>query len=468
MNPLTGSVYTASVESNDPIYDDNSNPVDDNGSSFARRHVLTTDDQESAGAFKSGLRTVLIRDRAPVATDGSEAARSATDEQDHETSGTCESGNRDESGDDGISAIPCGSGAPTEFEDEDDDPPASLLNLAPIWYPPPDWSWPDTLPAATETTLGDSPVAELATAGPSQLSEETTADASSGVAVATPDSPSTGPDATVAVASASTVVTAQPASAATTTTADPSSVSTVAPAILTPVVAVTATDRTPAVAITAATLAQVSTGSSRKPSLGAWHNWVVELFAGRKPVSPKNDDVSNTPPPVSIISWTREDRDSDAALPLPSQPHLELRYLIPATFDKRMRLNYHSNIHPAPQHDSVGKVATHEDASPTNNVQRGFVVANRPASAPSPPRRDIDHYSSLLARDDTNWAEWNKLNITADAMPFTRSQSDTQLLHPQTGAKMARANGHLTKSQTGHAFLEDAGHRYPFGQGPGW
>ncbi|KAI4663732.1 uncharacterized protein J4E78_004150 [Alternaria triticimaculans] len=85
-----------------------------------------------------------------------------------------------------------------------------------------------------------------------------------------------------------------------------------------------------------------------------------------------------------------------------------------------------------------------------------------------PPRTTYSAASSLLARDDTNWAEWNKLNITADAMPFTRSQSDTQLLHPQTGTKMTRANGHLTKSQTGHAFLEDAGHRYPFGQGPGW
>ncbi|KAI4659617.1 uncharacterized protein J4E79_006152 [Alternaria viburni] len=336
----------------------------------------------------------------------SEATDGAADEHDHKTSGTCESEYRNESEDDGASAVPCSSGAPGDFTDEDDDPPASLLNLAPLWYPQSDWSWPDTLPAATETTLDDSPVAEHATADPSQVSEETTADGSSGAAVAAPNSPSTRPDTTVAVAST--------------------------------------------------------------PSLGVWHKWVVELFAGRKPVSPKNDDVSNTPPPVSIISWTREDRDTDAALPLPSQPHLELRYLIPATFDKRMRLNYHSNIHPAPQHDSVGKVATHEDASPTNNVQRGFVVANRPASAPSPPRRDIDHYSSLLARDDTNWAEWNKLNITADAMPFTRSQSDTQFLHPQTGMKMARANGHLTKSQTGHAFLEDAGHRYPFGQGPGW
>ena len=77
MNPLTGSVHTFSAESNDPIYDDDSNPVDDNGSSFAKRHVLTTDDQESAGAFKSGLRTVLIPDRAPVTTDSSEAADSA-------------------------------------------------------------------------------------------------------------------------------------------------------------------------------------------------------------------------------------------------------------------------------------------------------------------------------------------------------------------------------------------------------
>jgi len=389
MNPLTGSVHTFSAESNDPIYDDDSNPVDDNGSSFAKRHVLTTDDQESAGAFKSGLRTVLIPDRAPVTTDSSEAADSAANEHDYETSGTCESEYRNESEDDSASAVPCGSGAPGDFTDEDDEPPASLLNLAPLWYPQPDWSWPDTLPAATETTLDDSPVAEHATADLSQVSEETTADGPSGVAVAAPNSPSTRPDTTVAVAP--TVVTANPASAATTTTADPSLVSTVAPAILTPVVAVTATDCTPAVAITAATLAQVSSVSSTKPSLGVWHKWVVDLFAGRKPVSPMHNDVSNVPPPVSIISWTREDRDSDAALPLPSQPHLELTYLIPATFDKRMRLRYHSNIHPAPNHDFVGKVATHEDASPTNNVQRGFVVANRPASAPYPPRRDIDH-----------------------------------------------------------------------------
>ncbi|KAI4928694.1 hypothetical protein J4E85_005312 [Alternaria conjuncta] len=374
--------------------------------------------------------------RAPVTTDSSEAARSATDEQDHETSGTYESDNRNESGDDGISAIPCGSGAPTEFEDEDDDPPASLLNLAPIWYPQPDWSWPDTLPAATETTLGDSPVAEHATAGPFQVAGY---DGRSIIRINSNYS-------TSSISGNNHY--GRPIFSVDSCSSDSDS------------------------GCGRYCNRLYSSGSHHYINFGSgiivWHKWVVDLFAGRKPVSPMHNDVNNVPPPVSIISWIREDRDSDAALPLPSQPHLELRYLIPATFDKRMRLNYHSNIHPAPQHDSVGKVATHEDASPTNNVQRGFVVANRPASAPSPPRRDIDHYSSLLARDDTNWAEWNKLNITADAMPFTRSQSDTQFLHPQTGMKMARANGHLTKSQTGHAFLEDAGHRYPFGQGPGW
>ncbi|KAH6866908.1 hypothetical protein BKA58DRAFT_403736 [Alternaria rosae] len=497
MNPLTASVYTVSAESKDPIYDDNSNPVDDNGSSFDKCHVLTTDDQESAGAFKSGLRTVLIRDRSPVTADSSEAAGSAADEHDHKTSGTRESDHRDDSEDDGVSSIPYGLDATTNFADEDDDPPASLLNLAPLWCPQPDWSWPELLPTATETTSDDSPVAEHATADPSQVSEETSADKPSGDAdattdasadtagsvtavpdtvqnlsqvatVATADSPSTAPDTTTGVASVPTPATANPTSAVTITTARLPPAAAVVPATLTPVFAVTALNRTQALAINAATRTQVATESPAKPTLGAWHKWVVTLFAGRKPVPRKNNEVNNLSPPVSIISWTRNDRDSDAALPLPSQPHLELTYLIPATFDKRMRLQYHSNIHPAPNHDCVGKVAIHGDASPTNNVQRGFVIANRPASAPSPPRRDNDHYSSLLARDDTTWAEWNKLNITADSMPFTRSQSDTQLLHPQTGVKMPRANGHLTKSQTGHAFLEDAGHRYPFGQGPGW
>lgn len=497
MNPLTGSVYTVSAESIDPIYDDNSNPVDDNRSSFDKRHVLTTDDQESAGAFKSGLRTVLIRDRAPVAADNSEAVGSAADEHDQETSGACENDHRDESEDNGVSAISCGSGAPTDFADEDDDPPTSLLNLAPLWCPQPDWSWPETLPTGTESTSDDSPVAQHATAGLSQVPEETSADEPSGNAddttdasadtagpvpavpdttqnpsqvatVATADSPSTAPDTTTGVTSVPTPVTANSTSAVTITTSRLPPAAAVIPETLTPVLAVTALNRTPALVINAATRTQVVTESPAKPTLGAWHKWVVTLFAGRKPVPPKNNEVNNLPPPVSIISWTRNDRDSDAALPLPSQPHLELTYLIPATFDKRMRLRYHSNIHPAPNHDFVGKVAIHGDTSPTNNVQRGFVVANRPASAPSPPRRDNDHYSRLLARDDTTWAEWNKLNITADSMPFTRSQSDTQLLHPQTGVKMPRANGHLTKSQTGHAFLEDAGHRYPFGHGPGW
>jgi hypothetical protein len=52
-------------------------------------------------------------------------------------------------------------------------------------------------------------------------------------------------------------------------------------------------------------------------------------------------------------------------------------------------------------------------------------------------------------------------------MPFAKSQSDTNLLHPRTGARMARNtsmySAEWTKGQTGHCFLEDAGHRYPFG-----
>jgi hypothetical protein len=74
MNPLTGSVYTFSVKSNDPIYDDDSNLIEDTATSFSKRRVLTTDDQTSEGAFKGGLQTVLILCRASNATDRSDAA----------------------------------------------------------------------------------------------------------------------------------------------------------------------------------------------------------------------------------------------------------------------------------------------------------------------------------------------------------------------------------------------------------
>jgi hypothetical protein len=128
-------------------------------------------------------------------------------------------------------------------------------------------------------------------------------------------------------------------------------------------------------------------------------------------------------------------------------------------------------IEPPPYHDYFGKVSMTGEADKATVVHRGFTVANSPHLAPLAQRRN-DSTSSLLDRKRDTWAQWNKLNITADSMPFKKSQSDTSLLHLQSGARVARNTSMYgadqTKGQTGHCFLEDAGHRYPFNEGLGW
>jgi hypothetical protein len=495
MNPLTGSVYTFSVKSNDPIYDDDSNLIEDTATSFSKRRVLTTDDQTSEGAFKSGLQTVLILCRASNATDRSDAAGTGVDEHDHESSGACESNHRDGTKDNGIPSVPCNSNAPV-YTSDDDGPPPSLMNLAPLWYPRGDWSWPDTSPTAPEISSEQGPVAEDTAADSSQMAEETTAPTSSGDANAStgsPDAADTAADTSLAAtdpdpdsslvieattagpapavteaaqySSQVSAYTAGPASTATVPTADLLPVAAVITANITPAETVTAVDLNPATATITTKRVRVVTESPPEPSLGPWRKWIINLIAGRKPPKTKSNESNNVPTPVSIISWARKRSDSDALVPPTSLPHLSLNRLIPETFDKLMRLQYQTNILPAPQVGSL-RQGIIGDAPPASNVQRSFVVPNAPNQAPFAPRR-LNSDSSALDRKGNTWTEWNNLNLTADSMPFTRSQSNTQLLHPQTGAKMARANSHLTKSQTGHCFLEDAGHRYPFNQGLG-
>jgi hypothetical protein len=135
------------------------------------------------------------------------------------------------------------------------------------------------------------------------------------------------------------------------------------------------------------------------------------------------------------------------------------------------RPGYHI-VMPPGQHDQyAGYAVMKGDAYDADKVQRGFIVPSHPHLAPLPQRR-MNSNISLLDREGNTWAEWNKLNLTAESMPFTRSRSDTQLLHPQTGDTMGRNTTRFrpgqTKGQTGHSFLEDVGHRYPFGQGLGW
>ncbi|CAN9418329.1 unnamed protein product [Alternaria alternata] len=376
-NPLTGSVYMFPVEIDNRIYDD-SNSVDDDTASFLKKRILTTDDQESDGAFKSGLRTALILCRIPLVTENPDIAGGDADEYDHEPSGASNDGHSAEPKDSCVPSVSVILDAPESVTDENDEPPSSLLMQAPLWAWPAEWFPADSIPAAPATTT--------VTAAPT---------------------PNSGP---------------------------------------------------------------VVVKSTAAPSLGPWHQWFVRLFAGRKSNKPDSPPQSTPEQPISIISWTRERSSSKADVVLPPLPRLELPRVIPETRRKKNRIidrpGYAMDILQAPYHDFIGRAVLEGDADDARAVQCGFKVASNSHIVPLAQRRNNSD-TSLLDRDGDAWADWNKLNITADAMPFAKSQSDTNLLHPRTGARMARNtnmySAEWTKGQTGHCFLEDAGHRYPFG-----
>jgi hypothetical protein len=131
-NPLTGSVYMFPVEIDNRIYDD-SNSVDDDMASFLKKRVLTTDDQESDGAFKSGLRTALILCRISLVTENPDIAGGDADEYDHEPSGASNDGHLAEPKDSCVPSVSVILDASESVTDENDEPPSSLLMQAPLW-----------------------------------------------------------------------------------------------------------------------------------------------------------------------------------------------------------------------------------------------------------------------------------------------------------------------------------------------
>ncbi|CAG5175320.1 uncharacterized protein ALTATR162_LOCUS8047 [Alternaria atra] len=490
-------VYTLSVESDNFDYDDDENPVDEDARPFLKKRVLTTDDQESDGAFKSGLRTALILCRAPLISNKPNVAVSNADEHDHELGGASQSGHPVEPKDSCVPSIPASLDAPDSITDEDCDPSNSLLLQAPLWSWPTDWFPADSLPVAPETTTDSSPEGEDDTVDLSQVAEdtivnsspvveETRTDLSTVAEESTAVSLSAAPDSTAVSSSvtADTISDLSSVSANTTSdllsesadvTAGSSSAATVTTADLYPAAAVTTVNLTPVTATPTANSAPEVVQGTTAPSLGSWHQWIVNLFAGCKSGQTETKKSSSSPQsapeqPVSVISWVRERSDSGPKIVPPPLPRLELPKVLIETRNKKNTITDGPGrevaIYPPPYNDFIGRAVMSGDADNATALQRGFRVASNPHLAPLAQRRNNSD-SSLLDRNGDTWAEWNKLNITADAMPFKTPQSDSSLLHPQSGARMVRNtsmySAEQTKGQTGHSFLEDAGHRYPFG-----
>lgn len=501
-NPLTGSVYMFPVEIDNRIYDD-SNSVDDDTASFLKKRVLTTDDQESDGAFKSGLRTTLILCRIPLVTENPDVAGGDADEYDHEPSGASNDGHSAEPKESCVPSVSVILDAPESVTDENDEPPSSVLMQAPLWAWPAEWFPADSIPAAPATTTDSSSDVKCGTldsslvttdtmVDPSRakdetiidtspLTEDSTADSSPVVQESVKVSSSATADNTAVSSSVVSETISDLSSASADTISDLSSESVGVAPDSSPAATVTVTGLHPGAAVTTvnSTLATaaptpnsgpVVVKSTAAPSLGPWHQWFVRLFAGRKSNQPDSPPQSTPEQPISIISWTRERSSSEADVVLPPLPRLELSRVLPETRRKKSRVidrpGYAIKILQAPYHDFIGRAVLEEDADDARAVQCGFKVASNSHIVPLAQRRNNSD-SSLLDRDGDAWADWNKLNITADAMPFAKFQSDTNLLHPRTGARMARNtsmySAEWTKGQTGHCFLEDAGHRYPFG-----
>ncbi|KAG9196492.1 hypothetical protein G6011_01613 [Alternaria panax] len=486
INPLTGSVYTFSVGSDHPGYDDdNNNPVDGDATSFPKEHVLTTDDQKSDGAFKSGFRTALILYRAPLVPENPDAAGSNKNEHDRESSCAFQSISA-EPKNSCIASVSVSLDAPDNIEDEDDEPPNSVLMQAPLWEWPAEWFPADSFPVAPETTTEPCPEAKDATSDPPPATADATVhpSRSMGETMVNPcpaaeESTIVSPSAAVDSAAISSLGATETVSDLSSGSADTISDLSLEPADVTveptaatvtaiglyPAAAVNTVNLTPVTTTSTAALTSVVVKSTPAPSLGPWHQCVISLFAGRRS---NKSPQSAAEQPVSVISWTRERSNSKPEVTPPTLPPLELPKALAETRYKKNRVESHPDhavdICRAPYHHFIGRAVMKGDVDNARAVQRGFRV-NSYLTPLAQRRTNSD--SSLLDRDGDVWAAWNELNITADAMPFTKSHSDTNLQHPQTGVRMARNTtmfgAEQTKGQTGHCFLEDAGHRYPFG-----
>ncbi|KAF1942702.1 hypothetical protein EJ02DRAFT_344731 [Clathrospora elynae] len=233
-----------------------------------------------------------------------------------------------------------------------------------------------------------------------------------------------------------------------------------------------------------------------------WVQKLVTLFGGRRKTpsvqtnknrrdagptprqSPKHSP-KHSPKPSSNCHEPVFQSSKDSARTAPEQsippprrqlPRLTLPQVIPpirVTTSEHLshRLGYFE-IRPAPHHQYTGYGFVSQDIFEPAAILRGFVVPRSPQPVPLAQRRN-NSASNLIDRDGDAWAVWSERNPGPGDMPFARTRSDSDLLHPRSALRSGRPAGRYeqggqTRLQAGHCVIEDAEDKYPFNQGLCW
>ncbi|RAR00384.1 hypothetical protein DDE82_007386 [Stemphylium lycopersici] len=190
----------------------------------------------------------------------------------------------------------------------------------------------------------------------------------------------------------------------------------------------------------------------------SWQDWIVNLFAGRRPSSSNRSNKSTTsstatsfvivepvtPPPETAVE---EEEDSTHSTTRPYQlKRLPLPEVIPtvrtATADNPTQRPNYRDIPPALMNPYIGYAVVAEDAFTPAIISRGFAApaSNPPTLRPLSQRRN-NSANSLLDRHGDVWALWSEKTVAPDGLPFARPQAQEQicvqaLLYPGSVARL--------------------------------
>ncbi|RMZ74130.1 hypothetical protein GMOD_00004983 [Pyrenophora seminiperda CCB06] len=174
-----------------------------------------------------------------------------------------------------------------------------------------------------------------------------------------------------------------------------------------------------------------------------WHQWLVSLFAGRKAIpSARNGD--RTEPSAALNSACQqqlqpakgsEETTLVGVVSAPSAPRLTLQQ---ATVRAKPSpcLSYRE-ILPGRTTRYTGYAVVAPGEHQAAIVQRGFNVLGSQQQTPTASRR-MNSANSLLDRGGDAWTVWSRTNPVMESKYFTRTRSDTPLLHPQSEATISK------------------------------
>ncbi|EUC45771.1 hypothetical protein COCMIDRAFT_26128 [Bipolaris oryzae ATCC 44560] len=221
-----------------------------------------------------------------------------------------------------------------------------------------------------------------------------------------------------------------------------------------------------------------------------WRDWLITLFAGRKPTLSSHNHhkrtdsfIYNSAGTQSASQPLKPSKKQDATTaptqkpalkhtaPCNHAPRLLLSTVIPSVCTPKSHLVTHclsyTKISPAPLTAYTGYAVVARDDYPPERVIRGFDVPDRPAlTAPSSRRNNTA--ANLLDRDRDAWPSWNR-NITSPAdLPFGKTHPGRVWISRQAGmnsrGKTGKCGGDWSNCQDASRCSSIGVEEWPFSQ----